>query len=151
MKISVVSVEVATLKTSGHHWDGPGGPRVAPRNLSNFFRKDLDAQLGHLVETGPAPVPPDLFVRLFVDNEQVVETRDQKGFDAEWTEDDGVAEVQPGAPLVIEVWDRDLMFDDLVGRIDVQVPASPASAELVEGRWEITSFGQVRKLVLRLA
>lgn len=146
MKLSVESVEVATLKANGQPWDGPGGARIPADQLAAFFAKDLDAQLAELVQGGAAPVPPDLFLRVFASNAQIIETDDQKSFDVEWPADDATAEVQAGAPLTVEVWDRDLMFDDLVGKIDVTVPASVPG-----GRWVLGGFGQVRRLVMRLA
>ena len=147
MKLSVESVEVATLKANGQPWDGPGGPRLPADQLAAFFARDLDAQLAQLVQAGAAPVPPDLFLRVFVHNEQVIETTDQKSFDAEWPADEGTVEVKAGAPLTIEVWDRDLMFDDLVGKLEVAVPAAAPAG----GRWVLPGFDQVRRLVLRLA
>jgi len=145
MKLSVDSVEVATLKATGHEWDGPGGPRIPAAQLAAFFAQDLDAQLGQLVRSGSAPTPPDLFVRVFAGGELVIETPDQKGFDAEWGGEERSAEVEVGAPLRLEVWDRDVMFHDLIGITDGKMPASADG-----GRWVVAGFGQVRRLVLRL-
>jgi hypothetical protein len=148
MRLSVDSVEVATLKATGHEWDGPGGPRIPAIQLSAFFAQDLDTQLGQLVRSGSAPTPPDLFVRVFAGGELVIETAEQKGFDADWSSEDGPAahaEIEVGAPLRIEVWDRDVMFHDLVGITDGKMPASAEG-----GRWVLGGFGQVRRLVLRL-
>lgn len=144
MKIAVESVEVATLKADGRAWDGPGGARVPADQLASFFALDLDGQLGRLVREGSAPVPPDLVVQIYSGDRLLLETDEQKGFDAEWM-DGEAAEVEPGDPLRIEVWDRDVIFHDLIGRTDLGAPASGGN-----GRWVLGGFGQVRRLVLRL-
>jgi hypothetical protein len=54
----------------------------------------------------------------------------------------------PLSPIEIQVWDRDLAFDDLIGEAKLALPASPPDPD---GRWTVGPFGQVRKLVLRLA
>jgi hypothetical protein len=146
MKLSVEAVEVATLKATGHEWDGPGGPRVPAGELTAFFERELDDQLGRLVRSGSLPTPPDLFVRVYAADDLVIETPEQKGFDAEWGPDDAAsAEIEVGAQLRLEVWDRDVIFHDLVGRTDTKMLASADG-----GRWVVEGFGQVRRLVLRL-
>ena len=150
MKIAVESVEVATLKADGRPWDGPGRARVPQAELEAFFALDLDGQLARLVTEGAAPTPPDLFVRVFAGaalEGLIVETGEQKGFDAEWDGegDAAVGEIEGGARLRLEVWDRDVLFHDLIGSIEATAPERP------EGRWEVGAFGQVRRLVLRLA
>lgn len=144
MKIAVESVEVATLKPDGRPWDGPGGALIPREELEAFFALDLDGQLGRLIADGPPPPPPDLSVRLMVGEAILLETEEVKGFDAEWTDGESV-EVAAGATLRIEVWDKDVVFHDLIGRTEIGAPANEGS-----GRWVLSAFGQVRRLVLRL-
>ena len=144
MRIAVESVEVATLKPDGRPWDGPGGALIPREELAAFFALDLDGQLGRLIAHGPPPPPPDLTVKLLSGEAVLLETSEQKGFDAEWRDLEAV-DVAPGAPLRIEVWDKDVVFHDLIGRTDIAAPVNDGS-----GRWVVGAFGQVRRLVLRL-
>ena len=145
MKIAVESVEVATLKVDGRWWDGPGRSAIPKAELSAFFALDLDGQLGRLVQLGPAPVPPDLYVRVFVGDQLLIETDEQKTFDAEWPESEA-HEIASGAQILVEVWDGDIVFDDLVGTTKLTVPA-----QVDGGLWLVPPFGQVRRLVLKVA
>ena len=147
MRIGVLAAEVATLSAEGKPWDGPGGPRVRKPDLAAFFALDLDGQLGQLAAEGNPPVPPDVFVRIYAGDEVIAETADQKSFDPEWDlDDDNTAELAPGAAIRVEVWDRDVLFHDEIGKLEATVP------ELVPagGRWVLGPFGQVRRVVLHL-
>jgi len=153
VRIAVESAEIATLKEDGRPWDGVAGARVPPTELAAFFALDLTRQLDRLVEEGAPPVPPDAFVRVYAGAAGegpatlLLETGDEKSFEPRWAPGPGTEiDAAAGAPLRIEVWDRDLVFHDAVGATEVTVPEHVPP----EGRWVLGPFGQVRRLVLRV-
>jgi hypothetical protein len=146
MRMVVESAEVATLKADGRPWDGPGCPALPQRELAAHFALDLTAQLERLVTVAGAPTPPDVFVRVHVGADRILETRDQKSFDPTFRPREGdelPALPPPGTELRVEVWDRDVLFNDLIGEVRVLVPD-----EFPNGRWRIGPFGQVRAVVI---
>src|SRR5262249_36997862 len=84
VRVRVESAEVHTLKANGRPWDGPGGSRIASGELARFFALDLNGQLERLVDSGDAPNPPDVTVRLLVDGKTVLETDAVESFDPSW-------------------------------------------------------------------
>jgi hypothetical protein len=142
MRIRVESAEVATLKRDGRPWDGPERQRIAKEELAAFFALSLTRQLERLVATGAMPNPPDVFVRLYAGERLLLETTDDESFEPRWQ--DAIAEADGATPLRIEVWDRDLLFHDLIGA----TTAAPAPAS--DGRWQLGPFDQVRLLRLRV-
>ncbi len=144
VRVRVEAGEVQTLKANGRPWDGPGGARVPQGELARFFALDLNGQLERLVATGDAPNPPDVLVRLLVDGRAVLETYPVESFDPSWPDGPEV-DLVAGAAVTVEVYDRDLVLHDLIGKLDATVPARPA-----DGRWRLPPFGQVRHLTLRI-
>lgn len=149
MRISVVSAEVATLKRDGRPWDGAGGSRLPEGDLPAFFALDLTGQLERLITVGEAPNPPEVFVRLRCGGALLLETPDEESFEPSWREDaeDAASLISPGE-LTVEVWDRDVMFHDLIGRLTLALPSPGALGS--DGLWVLGPFDQVRRLVLRL-
>ena len=147
MRVRVESAEVQTLKPNGKHWDGLGWNirRVPKDELPEFFKLDIGAQLERLVGKGPAPNPPDVMVRIYVNGKKVLETDSEESFDPIWPADGPEVELDAGTEVRIEVWDEDLIFHDHMGTTTVSVPQRPA-----DGRWTLGPFGQVRWLVLLL-
>ena len=149
IRIAVDSAEVATLKPDGRPWDGPGRSRIPQAELASFFAASLDDQLDRLAQDGEPPVPPDVFVRLFADEDLVLETHDEKSFDPRWEgADREVVELPDWVKLKMQVWDRDVLFDDLIGETKAEIPEARGRGK--EWRWELGPFGQVRKLVLQI-
>ena len=147
MRLAIESVEVATLKEDGSPWDGPGGPRLSRADLPAFFSLDLTGQLERLVATGEAPTPPDVFVRLYAAGKLVLETRAEKSLDPHWrAQPDEHFDLAPGTAVKIQVWDEDVVFNDLIGETSLPLPDRPPD----DGRWSLEPFGQVRRLFLRV-
>lgn len=145
MRIAIESAEIATLKSDGRTWDGPSGPRIPKAKLEAFFALDLHAQLDRLVDTGEMPNPPDVFVRLYQADRLLLESGTQESYEPVWKETATEVAARVGEAMKIEVWDRDLLFHDLIGETMVFLPAPVG-----DGRWWIAPFGQVRRLILRL-
>ena len=150
MLITVESAEVATLKPDGRPWDGPGGPRLPAEELASFFAQPLTGQLERLVALGGAPTPPDVFVRILSVGERdpFLESGDQKSFDPRYATDPAASasvDLGPGDRIRLRVLDRDVLFDDLIGEVEVPIPERPAGGS----SHVIGPFGQVRRLVLR--
>jgi hypothetical protein len=147
VRVAIESAEVATLKHDGRPWDGPGGPRVPVGELPDFFALDIGKQLEWLVQAGSAPTPPDVFVRLLADGQPLLDTDACKSFDPRWeVASQRRVNLIPASPLQIQVWDRDVLFDDLIGEITISLPEEGGPI----GRWEVRPFGQVRKLFLHI-
>jgi hypothetical protein len=147
VRVAIESAEIATLKADGRPWDGPGGPRVPARDLPGFFALDVGKQLDVLVQSGSAPTPPDVFVRLLADGQPLLDTETRKTFDPKWDPaTQRRVNLIPVSPLTIQVWDRDVVFDDLIGEITISLPDGPGT----DGRWEVKPFGQVRRLILHI-
>lgn len=144
MRVRVESAEVQTLKPDGRPWDG-FWKRVPKGELERFFALGVREQLDWLVASGDAPDPPDVFVQLKVGSKTVLKTEAEESFDPAWPEDGPTTELTPGTEVQIEVYDKDFIWHDFIGKTTEKVPELPA-----DGRWTLGPFGQLRKLVLRL-